>query len=305
MKLSDAITGYFIDRSLDLADTTQATYRHYFALFAEFIGDKGIEAITSRDITRFLTHLSKVRGLSDRSVHDVRVMLSSLWTWASKEFGIEHVVSKVPKPSFKKPEIIPYTKHEAQQLLDAVEYDKQWRTRNGRLVRSKRATALRDKAIILTLVDTGIRASELCDLTIADYDNQRGRLHVRHGKGDKGRFTVMGKRTQKALWRYLSTRAGSKPTDPLFATGDGGHMSRSALLHMIQGAGRRSDIEGANVHRFRHTFAINFLRNGGHVFELQELLGHEDIRTLTTYVKLAEQDIDAAQRHSPADNWRL
>jgi integrase/recombinase XerD len=291
---------------LDLADTTQATYRHYFALFAEFIGsEQNIEKVTSRDVTRFLTHLSKVRGLSDRSVHDVRIMLSSLWTWASKEFGIEHVVAKVPKPSYKKPEIIPYTRREAQQLLDAVEYDKQWRTRNGRIVRSKRATALRDKAIILTLVDTGIRASELCALTATDYDERRGRLHILHGKGDKGRFTVMGKRTQKALWKYLSTRAGRKPTAPLFATGDGGPMSRSSLLHMIQGAGRRSGIDGANVHRFRHTFAINFLRNGGNVFELQELLGHEDIRTLTIYVRMAEQDIDAAGRHSPADNWRL
>lgn len=305
MKISDAIDGYFIDRSLDLAETTQATYRRYFTEFAEFVGSKDIEAITSRDVTKFLTHLSKQRGLSDRSVHDVRVMLSSLWTWAAKEFDIEHVVSKVPKPSYRKPEIIPYTKHELQQLLQAAEYDSQYRSRHGQLVRNKRATALRDKAIILTLVDTGIRASELCDLTIADYDEKRARLHIRHGKGDKGRFTIMGKRTQKAIWRYLAAQAEPKADAPLFSTGNGGRMSRSSLLHMIQGCGRRSDIDGANVHRFRHTFAINFLRNGGNVFELQEILGHEDIRTLTAYVRLAEQDIDAAQRHSPADNWRL
>ena len=305
MKLTDAIVGYFLDRSLELAETTIANYRHYFALFAEFMGDKDIEAITSRDITRFLAHLSKRRGMSDRSVHDVRARLSTLWVWAIAELEIDNIVTATAKPRYKKAEVIAYSKHEVQQMLQAAEYDKQWRMPNGKLVRSKRSTALRDKAIILTLVDTGIRASELCNLNIADYDNQRGRLHVLHGKGDKGRFVVAGKRTQKALWRYLGTRAAAKKTDPLFASGHGGRMSRSALLHMIQGAGRRSDIDGANVHRFRHTFAINFLRNGGNVFELQELLGHEDIRTLTTYVKLAEQDIDAAQRHSPADNWRL
>lgn len=305
MKIADAITGYFIDRALELAETTQANYRHYFTLFAEFIGDKDIETVTSRDVTRFLTHLSKQRGMSDRSVFDVRARLSSLWVWAGAELDIANVVTATAKPKYKKPEIIPYTKHELTQLLQAAEHDRQYRARSGQIVRNKRPTVLRDKAIILTLVDTGTRATELCDLTVGDYDERRARLHVRHGKGDKGRFVIMGKRTQKALWRYLATRAGAKVDAPLFATGDGGHMSRSALLHMIQGAGKRSDIDGANVHRFRHTFAINFLRNGGNVFELQELLGHEDIRTLTNYVRMAEQDIDAAQRHSPADNWRL
>ncbi|MCB0182650.1 MAG: site-specific integrase, partial [Caldilineaceae bacterium] len=75
--------------------------------------------------------------------------------------------------------------------------------------------------------------------------------------------------------------------------------------HMIVRLGERANVPGAGVHRFRHTFAVNFLRNGGNVFELQELLGHEDIKTLSVYIKLSEQDIDAAQRHSPADNWRL
>jgi len=305
MKLSDAITGYFLDRSLELAETTIANYQHYFNLFHTFIGNREIETITSRDITRFLTYLSKERGLSDRTVYDVRARLGTLWKWAGAELGLDNVVQNAAKPTYKKPEIIPYSKYEVQQLLQATEYDRQWRARNGQLVQSKRATALRDKTIILTLVDTGIRASELCDLTVGDYDESRGRLHIRHGKGDKGRFTVMGKRTQRVLWRYLITRSTTQPVDPLFATGNGSHLDRHNLYHLIVRIGERANVTGAGVHRFRHTFAINFLRNGGNVFELQELLGHEDIKTLSAYVKLSELDIDATQRHSPADNWRL
>lgn len=305
MKIVDAIHGYFLDRGLELADTTTANYRHYFMLFAEFIGDKEIEAITSRDITRFLTHLEKRRNLSGRSLYDVRSKLSTLWKWAGVELGINNIVMAVAKPSYRKPEVIAYSKDEVLRLLQAAEYNKQWKARNGQPVRSKRATALRDKAIVLTLVDTGLRASELSALTIGDYDNDRGRLHVLHGKGDKGRFVMAGKRTQKALWRYLSTRAGAKKTDPLFSSGNDRHIDRRTLYHMIQRMGERAQVDRAGVHRFRHTFAVNFLRNGGNVFELQELLGHEEIDTLTHYVKLAEQDIDATQRHSPADNWRL
>ena len=305
MKLSVAIDGYFLDRSPELAETTIANYRHYLNMFLSFMGDREIEAITSRDVNRFLTYLSKKRGLSDRTVYDVRARLGLLWKWAGAELGIANIFTSVAKTTYRKPEVIAYSKDEVQSMLQAAEYDKQWRTRNGRLVRSKRATALRDKAIILTLVDTGLRASELCALTIADYDKERGRLHVLHGKGDKARFVVAGKRTQKALWRYLGTRAAAKKTDPLFANGNGGHIHRVNLYHMVVRFGERFNIAGATVHRFRHTFAITFLRNGGNVFELQELLGHEELDTLTHYVKLAEKDIDAAQRHSPADNWRL
>lgn len=305
MKFSVAVEGFFLDRGLQLAKTTVANYRHYFGLFQTFMNDQDIETITGRDITRFLLHLSQERGLSDRTVHDVRARLSSLWTWANGELGIDNIVARVPKPTYRNREIVPYTRQELHQLLDAATHDRQWRARNGQLVQSKRATALRDRAILLTLVDTGIRASELCDLTIGDYDQRRGRLHIRHGKGDKGRFVITGKRTQKALWRYLATRAGTQPSDPLFASGAGNRLDRHNLYNMVVRTGERANVAGAGIHRFRHTFAINFLKNGGNVFELQALLGHEDIKTVAIYVRLSELDLDATQRHSPADNWRL
>lgn len=58
-------------------------------------------------------------------------------------------------------------------------------------------------------------------------------------------------------------------------------------------------------HRFRHTFAITFLRNGGSPLLLQALLGHARLETVQHYVRLAEQDIEAARAFSPADGWRL
>lgn len=59
------------------------------------------------------------------------------------------------------------------------------------------------------------------------------------------------------------------------------------------------------VHRFRHTFAIQFLRNGGNLFVLKELLGHESLDMVMRYARIAEQDIEASVRYSPVDNWRL
>lgn len=74
---------------------------------------------------------------------------------------------------------------------------------------------------------------------------------------------------------------------------------------MLDRLGEATGVRNVGAHRFRHTFAINFLRNGGSPLLLQELLGHERLETVRVYVKLAEQDIDAGAKHSPADNWRL
>jgi integrase/recombinase XerD len=74
-----------------------------------------------------------------------------------------------------------------------------------------RATARRDRTIILTLIDSGLRASELCSLRVADLDQVIGKITIRHGvnggaKGGKARFVYLGKTAQKAIWRYQAER---------------------------------------------------------------------------------------------------
>jgi integrase/recombinase XerD len=163
-------------------------------------------------------------------------------------------------------------------------------------------TALRDKAIILTLLDTGIRASELCNLSYNDFDAANGRLTIQHGKGDKARIVYVGETTQRIIWRLLVGRKSGA----LFATRTGEPLNRSNLRKLIVRLADRAGVRNASVHRFRHTFAVSFLRNGGNVFALQEILGHARIDTVKIYVRLAERDLaDAQRRASPVDNWRL
>jgi len=150
-----------------------------------------------------------------------------------------------------------------------------------------------------------LRASELCDLTIGDCEVERGRLHVAHGKMDKERFVTVGNRTRRALWRYLVTRGDVRPADPLFLTSRGTGLQRNSLSQMLQRIGDRAGVPHTHAHRFRHTFAITFLRNGGDLLTLQQLLGHESLAMVKNYVKLAGADIDRAARHSPADGWHL
>ncbi len=82
--------------------------------------------------------------------------------------------------------------------------------------------------------------------------------------------------------------------------------NRDALRQVIQWLGERAGVKKAHPHRFRHTFAISYLRAGGDVFTLQLMLGHSSLDMVQHYARLAELDVEAAHRKaSPADNWHL
>lgn len=307
MKLITAVEGFFLEKRLRFSKRTVEGYHYHLDYFMGFMGNVEFEAIQSDDVRRFLEWLHVKKGLSKRTVHDAWVVLSSLWTWAENELGTVHIIRrKIGRPEYTERAIEVFTKDQIKALMQAVGRSKDWQTRKGKTTNSRRPCAERDKAILLVLLDCGLRASELCALTVRDYEAERGRVHIQHGKGDKGRFAFLGDRTRKAIWRYMATRPGAKADEPLFAAGSGSHLDRNNLRHTLTRIGAVAGVAGVHPHRFRHTFAVEFLRNGGNVFELQQILGHEQLATVQRYVRLAEVDLESAgRRGSPADNWKL
>lgn len=306
MKLQEAIAGYWLANRSRLSKNTQRNYDYVLRRLCSCLGDTAIEDVTPADIRKHLEEIEHSRRLSKRSLSDTWIVLSSLWTWAAKELGVPHVVRAVPRPRYDQQPIIPLTLEEVQALVVAAEWGAPWVTRRGKPARSKRPTAKRDKAIILVLLDTGLRASELCDLQIKDYEPDSGQLYVRHGKGDKRRVVYLGQRARLYLWRYMADRKDCRPGDPLFASRTNTRLDRTNLRHMLNTVARQAKVSNVHPHRFRHTFAITFLRNGGNTFALQKLLGHSELSTVLKYVRLAETDIRQAQAAaSVVDNWRL
>ena len=83
-------------------------------------------------------------------------------------------------------------------------------------------------------------------------------------------------------------------------------MGENTIRHLLRNLGERANVKDVHPHRFRHTFSIEFLRNGGDVYSLQRLLGHSTLPMCLRYLALAQADIEKAHRRaSPADNWRL
>lgn len=306
MKLERAITGFWLARRSHLMPTTQQDYQAAYTRLLGFFGpDADFLALTTEDLARFMNSLVE-RGLAPKSRANVHTALSVLWKWGKKELGATQIVAELERPRFQQPLIVPFERLEIEAMLRACDhkspYDHRWR----KDIAIARATALRDRAILYTLVDTGIRASELTALLWGDYTESSGRMYIRHGKGDKARFVFVGDRGMAALWRYVTTRDDIRSEQPLFATASGQAMDRTNLLHLVQRIGTRAGVQRVHPHRFRHTFAIEFLRNGGRELELQRLLGHERRETIAIYVRLAEVDLQRASRlASPADGWRL
>ena len=321
--LSKAAAGFLQYKTAEgLSPNTLKRYKQFLRLWQEFADDVPIHRIKTEDVRAFLIwlrndyHPRRITGgdqpLASKTIHSVYMCLSAFYTWANREFDLPNPIKAVPAPKFEMAQIEPFTREEVEALLKASEYAEEVRPSNRRKFVMRRATAKRDQAIILTLLDTGLRASELSALRVGDVDLKTGRVQVRHGilggaKGGKGRTVFLGKATRRAVWRYLAERKDGEDLEaPLFLVKYDRPMNKDALRLLMAHLGKKAGVKHCHPHRFRHTFAITYLRSGGDVFTLQSLLGHSTLDMVQHYARIAEIDVEQAhKRASPADNWRL
>lgn len=319
MMLLKAVEGFFISRRADnIAETTLSIYRHYLRLFAEHLGEVEVERIGADQVVEFAAWLQSeyvpqrfdgnTAPLSASSLANAWSAVRSLFTWAERRLSTGRPDHAWQRPRVQYVVVQPFTEDELRRMLDAAQFTRPAATERRVAFRMKRPTGKRDKAILLLLLDTGIRASELCRLLVEDADLKGGIVTIRpHGTRVKthGRPVFLSKRTIEALWDYLVSRS-ARPADPIFLKTDGSMMDRQRLAHLVQRIGERAEVHGAHPHRFRHTFAIQYIRNGGDPFTLQRLLGHREMDMVRRYLALADDDAQTAHKTaSPVDRWRL
>jgi len=219
-----------------------------------------------------------------------------MWSWAVETgygYVTENVVRKVAKPRrINKPARNPLTKQQIMDLFAAVEEGEH---------------PLRDRAILYVLLDTGIRASELCNLRLEDINGTALRVL---GKGDKEREVPLSRRSWEAVSTYLRTRYRVNDSDALFVSKHHRSLTRSGLFNMLDRLGGRTGHK-VHPHLFRHTFAINYLRgdaagNRGDPWTLKRILGHATMTMVEEYLAIARADIIEAHRYaSPVTKMEL
>jgi site-specific recombinase XerD len=313
--LSALMEGYHLaarseGRSLNTIAIVEASVRY----LGEFLDGEGLSTdvreIGATEIRRFIVCLRErprfahhrftkpqTGHLSGHTINGYMRALQGFWSWLEEEEFIDEnpfATIRIPKAPIK---VTPtFNEDQLRQLFGEID--------------TASPVGYRDYAIMLTLLDTGIRCSELTGLKVTDVDLEARMIKVR-GKGNKERMVPIGAMVQKAIWKYLN-RYRPEPVIPryeqVFLTQEGRPLSKDRLEAIVERYGKKAGIMGVRVspHTFRHTMAVTFLRNGGDVFSLQRILGHSQLEVLKVYINLAQSDISRVhQRNSPADNLEL
>lgn len=160
----------------------------------------------------------------------------------------------------------------------------------------KTFTGLRDFTIMLLLLETGIRVSELTAIRLDDVRMKEGKILI-HGKGAKQRFVPFQSKFRRALREYLTAR-GAVETDALFCSLNGKPMNKRSVQVAIQHYGEEAHISGVRCspHTFRHTMAKYYILAGGDIFSLQRILGHSSLDMVRLYVDLFGSDVEEQHR---------
>jgi site-specific recombinase XerD len=282
---------YLDNAARALAPRTQGYYRERLDRFLRWLAEQNVTAVSDLDapiIRRYLLHL-QTRNLSPYTVHAAARCIKTLGLFLVRE-GILDVspMRRVKMPKLPQDLLPPFSQADVRALVDACDDS---------------ANPDRDRALLLVLLDSGVRASEFCALNVGDVDPDTGAVRVRKGKGAKDRITFIGARTRKALLRYLLTRPQAGPAEPLFVgLREGVRLHYWGLRSLLERIGNRAGVDDCDAHRFRRTFAVESLRAGMPIMQLAAMMGHGSLPVLQRYLRLIADDLQTAhQEHGPVN----
>jgi integrase/recombinase XerD len=283
---------------LQLSEQTQTWYMARLVRFASWCAEQeiGFQQLKPTTIAKYLHGLSSNKStktgklLSTYTVHGHARTIRTFLNWCAKE-PQEYLPSKISAniamPRIKKKIIEIFSDLQIKAFFVAAGQQ------------TTKPIAIRDKAILAVLLDTGIRASELCELKLSDVHLTPYQGHIKVcGKGDKEREVGLGAKTRHYLQTWIKHyRRASTEEEHAFLGHKGLPLTVNGLNQMIRRLARRAKITGVRCspHTFRHTFAVRFLQMDGDLFVLSRLLGHESVQ-ITTGVYLQALKSDQARK---------
>lgn len=274
---------------------TIADYTDKMGRFVAFCQTQGIDEpsqITPNHLRVFLLLLQE--RMKAVSVHDYYRTTNRFLNWLVEEDVLaKNPMTRLRPPKVPKKIIQPFSRDHVVRMLTVC---------------GDTFLGCRNKAIIETFLDTGLRLSELAGIQLSDLNFDTGTVKVM-GKGAKERHVRISPGTQKAILKYLLRRRNdnlpclwlTEEHRPLQAKG-----IKSMIRRLGELAGIKHDIR-CSPHTFRHTAAIQYLRNKGDQFTLQIMLGHSTLEMTRRYVSTlgVEDMLKVHKTASPVENWKL
>lgn len=149
---------------------------------------------------------------------------------------------------------------------------------------------MRQVVLLSLMYECGLRVREIIRLRIGDFDKVHRTIAIRNSKGNKTRVVPYGSCIREDLVKYFKAIGGIPAGTIIESYVDKGKpLSTSGVQHIVKRLVRRSGLQKRiHPHTFRHTFAVHYLNNGGSLYRLQQLLGHDQITTTLHYLKYAK-----------------
>lgn len=288
MDLETALARYI--RHHNYEGHTKATIKAYRSFVGEFLttlGGGDVDDLGADDLRAWVEAL-RDRGNAQHTVKTKVAHVKTFGKWLATEGYLKSdpfVRVAIPKAdSLAKPTLTP---EEVTALLAACN--------------ARRVAGLRNRAMLLTMYSTAVRASELLGLAVGDLADDQAT--VRRGKGGKFRIVPLAPKVRRSIDRYLDDPRRSRygTEGPLWLTETGEAVNYWGLKRAFQVLEDRTGIH-CNPHKWRHSSAVQYLRNGGRLEVLQKLLGHSTLTMTLHYARLAGVDVLAA--HVQADPAR-
>lgn len=289
--ISDLLPSWFRAlRAANRSDGTIKSYRLAADQLIEHAGDLPAEDYTSDMIAGFLAAVLETRAPA--TARQRYASLRQLFRWLAAEGEIPTDPMDRLKPPKVPEQPVPIVGEDELRRLLATCEGNDWVER-------------RDRAILLTFIDTGIRLGEMAGLKVADVHLDL-EVAVVTGKGNRTRTVPFGSTTALALDRWLRARRRIPRTDrlpALWVSHKGGALSASGINQMVKRRGADAGIEGLHAHQFRHTFAHEWLLAGGSEQDLQRIAGWQSPQMVKRY-GASGADTRAREAHryfGPAD----
>lgn len=269
---------FYLQIERGLSKNTVMSYSHDISSFVDFMENSNIKEspqnCSKETLQQFIFTQSKLIG-SNSQARRVSALKSFFNFLIFENYCQDSPADLIeaPKIGRKLPQIL--NTNEIEKILDGIELNKSQGQRN--------------RAIIETLYGSGLRVSELVEITLSNIFIKENIIRV-NGKGGKQRLIPLGSYSKKFIQIYIDEIRPFekiKDEDILFLNRNGKKMSRAMIFTIIRNAAKKVGIKKKiSPHTFRHSFATHLLENGADLRTIQLLLGHESIITTEIYTHL-------------------
>lgn len=273
----------YLTVELGLSANTRQAYERDLRLFCKTLGFKNSDALVnvSRDqITGYMTHL-KEKGLAAATIARKLAAIKAFYRFMTAEGYMDANPAEVVEAGtkgIKLPRVL--SEDEVVRLLNQPDITT--------------AEGFRDRTMLEVLYATGMRVSELINLTLERVDLNMKYI-IAFGKGSKERIVPLGSVAAEFLQQYIEKvrpklTHEDRNTNIVFLAFGGHELTRQRFWQIIRAYGRKANINKAlTPHILRHSFATHLLDNGADLRSVQELLGHSDISTTQIYTHLTNK----------------